>query len=94
MTERSQIIDAIYVAVENTNEALPDDAKIEARESTVIHGNDSTVDSLGFVSLMVSIEQEVESVIGSCPSLVELLSDSSSDVSTLGEIADFIAKRV
>ena len=94
MTDRSQIIDAVYAAVENTNEALPDDAKIEARESTVIHGNDSTVDSLGFVSLMVSIEQEVESVIGSCPSLVELLSDSSSDVSTLGEIADFIAKRV
>ena len=94
MTERSQIIDAIYVAVESTNEALPDNAKIDPEESTVIHGNDSTVDSLGFVSLMVSIEQEVESVIGSCPSLVELMSDSSSDVSTLGEIADFIAKRV
>ena len=94
MSDRSQILEAVYIAVANTNQALPDDGKIVPKETSLINGARSKLDSLAFVSLMVSIEQEVESVAGSCPSLVEVFSDPASEISTLGEIVDFIVNRV
>ena len=94
MTDRSQILEAVYVAVASTNEALPDDVKLEPTETVLIYGEGAKLDSLGLVSLIVSIEGEVESVLGSCPSLVEVITEPESSISTLGDIVDFIAGRV
>ena len=94
MTDRLQILDAVYVAVASANETLPDDGKLEPTETALIYGEGSKLDSLGLVSLIVSIEEEVESVLGSCPSLVEVIADPKSRISTLSDIVDFIAGRV
>jgi acyl carrier protein len=93
MLNRSSILDAVYIAVRNTNEALPIDRKIGSSESERIIGEGAKIDSLGFVTLMVAVEQEVEAAVGSCPSLVEELSDPSAEVKTLGQLVDYIAER-
>jgi acyl carrier protein len=93
MTNRSSILNAVRIAVQKTNEALPIDKKIGSSESDCIIGTDAKIDSLGFVTLMVAVEKEVEAAIGSCPSLVEELSDSSAGVTTLGQLIDYIAER-
>lgn len=94
MVESSKILAAVYSAVASTNEVLPAESKLLPEESESIIGAGAKIDSLGFVSLMVAIEQEVEAVAGSCPSLVEKLSDPDAGISTLGELVDFIAARV
>ena len=94
MTDRLQILDAVYVAVASANETLPDDGKLEPTENVLIYGEGAKLDSLGLVSLIVSVEEEVESVLGSCPSLVEVITDPESSISSLGDIVDFIADRV
>ena len=93
MANRSSILDAVHVAIRNTNEALPIDKKIGLSESERIIGTGAKIDSLAFVTLMVAVEKEVESAVGSCPSLVEELSDSSADVATLGQLIDYISER-
>ena len=93
MANRSSILDAVLIAIRNTNEALPIGKKIGSSESEQIIGAGATIDSLGFVTLMVAIEQEVETAVGSCPSLVEELSDSSAGVTTIGQLIDYIAER-
>ena len=93
MANRSSILDAVHIAVRNTNEALPLNKKIGLSDSVRIMGAGATIDSLAFVTLMVAIEKEVEAVVGSCPSLVEELSDSSAGVTTLGQLIDYIAER-
>ena len=94
MADRSSILNAVYAAAISTNEALLPENKLEAREDECIIGEGAKIDSLGFVSLMVAVEREVEAVAGACPSLVEELSDPDAGVSTLGDLTDFIAARV
>ena len=94
MADRSKILDAVYTAVASTNETLSLEGRLEARESEQIIGEGSKLDSLGFVSLMVAIENQVESVADFCPSLVEEFLDPDASVSTLGELVDFITARV
>ena len=93
MANRSSILNAVHIAIRNTNEALPIDKKIGSSESERIIGTGAKIDSLGFVTLMVAVEKEVEAAVGSCPSLVEELSDSSAGVTTLGQLIDYIAER-
>ena len=92
MANRSSIVNAVHVAIRNTNEALPKEKRIGLNESERIIGTDAKIDSLAFVTLMVAVEKEVESAVGSCPSLVEDLSDSSAGVTTLGQLIDYIAQ--
>ena len=94
MAGRSDILAATYAAVVSTNEALPSDGKLVQTETERIIGEGARLDSLGFVSLVVAVESEVMSAVGSCPSLTEALSDPDAGVSTLGDLADFITARV
>jgi acyl carrier protein len=93
MADRSSILDAVHIAVRNTNEALPIGKKIGLSESERIIGTGAKIDSLAFITLMVAVEKEVEAAVGSCPSLVEELSDSSASVATLGQLIDYISER-
>ena len=93
MANRSSILDAVHAAIRNTNEALPVDKKIGLTESEQIIGTGAKIDSLAFVTLMVAVEKEVESAVGSCPRLVEGLSDASAGVATLGQLIDYISER-
>jgi hypothetical protein len=93
MANRSSIVDAVHLAIRNTNEAFPIEKKLEQSESAQISGAGAKIDSLGFVTLMVAVEKEVEQAVGSCPSLVEELSDSSAGVTTVGQLIDYISKR-
>jgi hypothetical protein len=94
MADRSSILNAVNIAIRNTNETLPQDKKIAFDESEQIIGTGAKIDSLAFVTLMVAVEKEVEATAGQCPSLVEDLSDSSAGVATLGELIDYLAQRV
>jgi len=94
MAKRTTILEAIYRGVSSTNEALEMDKQLSAEENQRIFGDGAKLDSLGFVSLVVAVEGEVSELVGDCPSLVEDLSDPSTGVGTLGELADFIVARL
>jgi len=94
MPERSEIVQALYRAVSQTNEALADSDKLACEETEQILGDGAKLDSLGFVSLMVAIETELEELAGSCPSLAEELSDPDVGVTTLGDLADWVAPKL
>lgn len=94
MAQRSDILKALYSAVRSTNETLPAASRIDPSETEHILGKNAKIDSLGFVTLMVAVEQEIEALAGSCPSLVEEISNPDAGVTTLGGLADYIAQHV
>lgn len=91
MLERIHILNAVYNAVQTTNEALPCEIRLKTNESELLFGEGAKIDSLAFVTLMVAVEQEIEKLAGSSPSLVSELSDPSAGVSTLGNLVDYIS---
>ncbi len=94
-SRRSQILEAIFQAVESVNETLPPEANLARSESESVLGADSKLDSLGFVSLMVAVELRVHDKFGDCPSLAEeLTSTATAGVVTLGTMADWLDARL
>lgn len=94
MVDRSTILECIYKAVSETNEMLPADSRLEPNESENVTGEQAKIDSLGFVTLLVAIERELESKTGRCPNLAEEITESDVKLATIGDIASFISERV
>ena len=67
---------------------------METKETELFIGKGAKIDSLAFVTLMVAIEQEIESLVGSCPSLATELADPSLGILTLGELVDYIVSNI
>lgn len=89
---KQKVLDAIYIAVAQVNELRPSDSHLECVESELILGERSKLDSLGFVTLMVGIEQVVKDGFGSCPSLAIELTKQETSVRDIGDLAKFIAE--
>ncbi|MEW4491057.1 hypothetical protein AB1L42_23465 [Thalassoglobus sp. JC818] len=60
MADRTTILECIYTAINETNEMLPAENRLEPQESEKVTGEEAKIDSLGFVTLLVAIEREVE----------------------------------
>jgi acyl carrier protein len=62
MTEK-EIEQLIIEALNELNDEFPDDEKIIISSDTILFGKDSQIDSLSLVSLIVSIESKLCSIL-------------------------------
>ena len=86
----SNMIDLIYEAIDEVNETLG--APIEKKEETVLFGKDSILDSMGLVSLIVTIERLIEDKYNRSLTLAseKAFSRSKSPFRTVATLAEFI----
>ena len=54
--EKQQIFDIVINQVTELNDTLPEDQQFEVSKDTVLFGNDSKIDSLSLVSVIVDLE--------------------------------------
>lgn len=87
------MLEAVFAAVDQANEALSATNRIARREDARILGDGSSLDSLGFVSLVVAVEGEVQRRFGVAPLLTETIGDPDIRVATLGDLADLVVER-
>ena len=59
MISKQKCEEIIFKCAEELNKQLPEESKIILDESTAIIGKNSPLDSLGIVTLMISIEEHV-----------------------------------
>jgi hypothetical protein len=88
------IIDLVYISAKNTNEILTLENQLSLNKDEYFIGPNAKIGSLGLINLLVSVEQEVSSFVGSCPDLVNDISDLNSGVFTLGDLSVFIEKQI
>jgi len=62
MRSKEEITDIIYKCAEELNRQLPEEGKIILEESAAIVGENSPLDSLGLVMLLISIEEHIASL--------------------------------
>jgi acyl carrier protein len=92
MNEPENILAAIYRAIDWMNGELPPDRKlIKARETRLL-GSQSVLDSLRLVSLIVTIEREVEDTFAVALTLADerALSMKESPFRSIQSLADYI----
>jgi acyl carrier protein len=59
-----QVLEAIYSAIDEVNAGSADGVVIAKTPDTVLMGDESALDSLAFVNLIVALESEIETRFG------------------------------
>ena len=92
MNDPENIIAAIYRAIDWINGELPPDRQLIKAPETRLMGSETALDSMGLVSLIVTIEREVEDAFGVALTLADerALSMKASPFRSIQSLADYI----
>jgi acyl carrier protein len=92
MNDPENIIAAIYRAVDWINGELPPDRQLIKAPETRLLGSQSALDSMHLVSLVITIEREVEDAFGVALTLVDerALSMKESPFRSIRSLADYV----
>ncbi len=93
---RNQILEILYAAVAEVNKQLPPDARVPASESAQLTGPKATLDSLAFLSLIVTAEDLLAATLRKPVQVAAALAESGDapPPPTLGALADLIVSKL
>lgn len=93
---REKIVDILVNTVKDFNESLPEDEKLSTDLNEALYGGDSRLDSLGLVSLIVGIEQNIEDHLEQTISLADekAMSQKSNPFKNLDSLTSYIIEQV
>ena len=96
MDDPENIVTAIYRAVDWINGELPPDRQLIKAPETRLLGSQSVLDSMHLVSLIVTIEREVEDAFGVALTLADerALSMKASPFRSIRSLADYIGSLI
>ena len=92
MGNRKTIENLIITSVKEINEQLPQEQQLGQSTKTVLLGKDGKLDSLGLVTLLVIIEQNIEDEFDVSITIADerAMSQKRSPFRTIGTLADYI----
>ncbi len=93
---REKVIDVIYSAIDALNEQLSRDRRLDKRLDTTLLGSGGTIDSIGFINLIVLLEEKCLDEFGKAVCLTgetEAMDDNY-PFRNVGTLADHICRLV
>lgn len=87
-----RVLKAISGAIDNVNQLLDKEEKIEKAPDTALFGPSGVLDSLGFVNLIVAVEQKIEEEFGVAITLADerAMSRRNNPFQTIRTLSDYI----
>jgi hypothetical protein len=94
--ERAEVLQAIYRAIENTNQLRPPDDHIACAEETRLYGTGGALDSLALVSLILDVEETVNAQSGKQLVLADerAMSQKRNPFRDVQSLADYVLMRL
>lgn len=92
MTDKLKVIQAIYNAIDEVNSTLTEEQQLGKSEDEVLYGQTGKLDSLGFVNLIVTIEEEITDAFDVVCTLADekAFSQKNSPFRTVATLANYI----
>jgi len=92
MIDKEKVVQAIFSAIDEVNLGLPKDQQLGKSENEVLYGQSGKLDSLGFVNLIVTIEEEITNVFDVECTLADekAFSQKNSPFRTVATLTDYI----
>lgn len=93
MMENGKIIQVIFSAIDEINQQLPKEQRLEKSIDAVLFGRSGKLDSLGLVNLIVATEQKIEEKFGVTMNLADerTMALENSPFETVRTLADHIS---
>ena len=93
MQNKENFLEIIYKCAEELNKQLSEEEKITLEESTTLIGENSALDSLGLVILMISIEEHIANT-GIRINIMDILMESDEPpFATIGEMSLWLLQK-
>src|SRR5262245_56042966 len=92
MNHRERIVRLIYAAVDEVNQDLSAEKRLEQSENAILFGRGAKFDSMALINLIVATEENVADEFGVGLTLAHerALSQTQSPFHTLGSFADYV----
>ena len=93
MTDNEKIMQAVLEAIDELNGQLPKGERLGKSADTPLFGTGGSLDSLGLVSLVTTVEQIIEEKFGAATTLLENIDAIENDnpFETVKTLADYVA---
>ena len=93
MQKSKKIENLVISSIKEFNEQIPQEQQLGQTTKTVIFGEDGKLDSLGLVTLLVQIEQDIEDEFEVSITLADerAMSQNRSPFRTIGALVDYIS---
>jgi acyl carrier protein len=93
MHSKEKILDTIYGAVDDINQQVDENMRLEKSPETVLFGRSGKLDSLGLVNLIVAVEQQIQEDFGISVAIADerAFSQKNSPFKTVESLADYVA---
>jgi acyl carrier protein len=91
--DRGQIREVVYRAIDQVNELLLDEDVLTKDDTTILLGEGSKLDSMGFINFVVALEEELAKAAGVDLNLMDELMPENVDPppwSTVVELIEFL----
>lgn len=93
MIDKQKVAEAIYKAIDEVNQQLPQDRRLPQSPDTVLAGPAASLDSLGLVNLIVVTEEMIEEEFDQLINIADqkAMSQENSPFRTVGTLTEYIA---
>jgi len=95
MLKNERIREAVFRAIDEVNQQLSKEQQIGKSVDTVLFGNSGNLESLGLISLLVAVEEEIEKEFHVTINLAvdeSAMSEEASPLSTIATLLSHISK--
>jgi len=88
-----RVIEVIFSAIDEVNQQLPEEQRLEKAVDTALYGRSAKLDSLGLVNLIVATEEKIEEEFGVAITIADerAMSQKNSPFKTVRTLADYIS---
>lgn len=92
MSTKDELVRQIFRAVDDVNANLAQDQQLEKSIDAVLFGRGGKLDSLGLVSFIVAVEQQIEETFGVSITIADekAMSQERSPFRTIGSLAEYV----
>ena len=93
MINTDEIIQVIFQAIDELNEQLPKEERLDKFVDMELFGSGGNLDSLKLVSLITTLEQKIDEKFGIAVTLFDHLATAENDnpFTSVSSLADFVA---
>lgn len=91
--KKEDILESVYLAINEINDQLPKNRQIEKKLDAPIFGKEGVLDSLALVNFIVGVESEIEDRFDVTITLADekAMSQVNSPFNTVATLVDYIA---
>ncbi len=95
MDTMEKVTSIVYAAIDELNEQLAEENRLAKAPETALLGSAGRLDSIGFVNLIVLVEEKCQDEFGVCISLPDTLETGEDNpLQTVGSFIDYMCRVV